>query len=78
MTDMMVLNDSVRSTRLLVASGIGLFLGKAIWMVVGYRAKYFETVNMKSKGGERLVGADFTKLGAETRVALGVDVVFFL
>ena len=36
MPDMMVLNSSVVSARFLLASGVGLFLGKSTMVAVGY------------------------------------------
>ena len=45
-------------------------------MVVGSGTEGFETVDLKSKGGERLVGDAPTVVGAGTGAASGVDVVY--
>ena len=74
----MVLNASVGPTELLVASGIGVFMGTETRMVVGSLDKEFEKVDLTYKGAERLVRADSPAVGADTRSTLGVDVVFLL
>ena len=35
-------------------------------------------MDLKSKGGDHLVGSDFTVVGVGTRSTLGVDIVLFL
>ena len=77
----MVLNSSVGSTEVLVASGVGVFLGTVelrARMVVGYGDKGFKAVDLTSKGGERLVGASSPVVDAGTREESGVEVVLFL
>ena len=76
----MVFNASVGSTALFVASYIGLFMGTATRVVVGSRDKGFEKLDLKSKGGERLVGYALTAVGAgeRARETSGVEVVLSL
>ena len=47
-------------------------------MVVRSGSEWFETVDLTSKVGECLVGAVPLAVGAGTRLASGVDVVFYL
>ena len=70
MSKIIVLNASVRSTGVLLESGIRVLLGKATSMVVGSLAKVFETVDLTSKWGECSVGS--------SSATTGVDMVFFL
>ena len=63
---------------MLVASGIGVLLGNETRIVVGFLAEGFETYYLISKEGELLVRAALYVVGAGTRAAPGVDVVFFL
>ena len=47
-------------------------------LVVGSISKGFKTVDLTSKGGERLVGFPPSVVGAGTGVASDIDVVFLL
>ena len=69
------------STELLLVTGIEVLLGTAelrVRMVVGSGPEGVETVELTSKGGERLVRSDSIAVGEGTREASGIDVVFFL
>ena len=70
-----VLNASVGSTEVLVASGIVEVRSK---MVLGYGSKGFETVCLTSKGGECFVGASLPAVGVGARSESGVHVVLLL
>ena len=78
MSETMVLNYSVGSTGVLIESGIGVLMGTATSMVGGSLTKVLEIVDLTSKELERLVGSTLSAVGAGTRVASGVCVVFFL
>ena len=64
MLEAMVLHASVGSTGLFVASEIGIFIETATRVVVGSRDKGFEKLDLKSKGGERLVRSVSPAVGA--------------
>ena len=51
MSEKMFLNDSVGSTGVLIAPGIGVLLRTATWMFFGNGSKGLETVELTSKGG---------------------------
>ena len=78
MLEMVVLNASLVSTGLLLASGIGVFMGTTSRMVVGYLPEVFDTVDLKYKVRERLVGVASHVLVSGTVIVWGIDVVFFL
>ena len=64
---MTVFNASVGSTELLVATGIGVFLGTSearTIMAVGYGPKGFKKLDLTSKVGESLVRAAPPAVGA--------------
>ena len=77
-SETMVLNASVVSNGVLVASVTGVLMMTKTRMVVGCLAKVFETVDLKFKGGERLFGDALPEVSSGTREESGVDVVCFL
>ena len=78
MSETLVLSASEGSTGVLVASGIGFFLGTSTRMAIGYLSEGFKTLDLTSKRVNCLFGNSLSAVGAGTSVESGVDVVFFL
>ena len=75
------LNSSVGSSDVLLGTDVGVFLGKEegrARVVFGFRPKGSETVDLMSKGRERLVRANMTVIGTGTGAEIVVYVVLFL
>ena len=70
-----VLNSSLGSTEVLVASGIGELRAR---MVVGSGAEGFETVDLTSKEGDNLFGAAPPTVVAGKSAESGVDMILLL
>ena len=78
MSETVIYNTSSRLTGVLVASEIGLFLGKTTRTALVYWDDVFEILELISKVGELLVGSVLPAVGSGTRVAYGIDMVFLL
>ena len=76
-----VLNSSVESSDVLVGIELVMFLftsERISIVVVGYISKESETVDLVSKGGERLVRSNMNVVGTGTGEESVVYVVLFL
>ena len=76
-----VLNSSVESSDVLVGIELVMFLftsERISIVVVGYISKESETVDLVSKGGERLVRSNLNVVGTGTGEESVVYVVLFL
>ena len=61
-----------------VATAVGLLMGTAEGrgiVIIWYEYEEFKTVEMMSKGGDHLVGADPLAVGVDTGMESGIDVV---